>query len=547
MTDAPLFEVRTAAVWFRWYGPDRGAGGTVTASIGEPSAQPRLFEETKYRVDARSLIPGRRLTLWHEDPELRRKLLRKAPGEVSGPVNFKSWAGLSRFVVEVRDAPGLTVDVEVFPSKLDYRADYHAMRDSLDEIAEGVAWSWLAPTLAGVEGRPERGEGPGWLHVLRRLLPRLERGLAQAARRPLRMLRPEPTELAPHRIRRVTAATRAAVRRRGRGASTLPTTVVEPSSDVPEHRWLRLRILALLRRLAPIVAAERRALDEAAAATPVRTPGPRRQARAAELEQMEERLAALLNRAPLRGVSGPVPVGFSSLRLLRTPGYRAAYGALMAVDRGLRFDGSSLHLPIKRLSTLYEAWGLLFLLEALEEAEADPIGPDDAVAIDGVGTAVIRFVDGQTFRFSLARRGGGVATLHFNPYLKKLASQRKLAHRRWILVDQHPDYVIEIERPDGSRTVYALDAKYRVAKGGAAPPSDSYQVLHRYRDALMLGPNAERETVEAVILFPMNADRNADFLASPHFAAISGAGLGAIPLTPSNTAPLTAWVDRILG
>ena len=87
-------------------------------------AEPRLFEQTDYRVVARATAGGR-VRIAHRDPVLVGDLSEEDGGRLAlGYVNFGSQVGRSEFAVFVDGVAEFDLEVEVFPTKLDYVDDY---------------------------------------------------------------------------------------------------------------------------------------------------------------------------------------------------------------------------------------------------------------------------------------------------------------------------------------------------------------------------------------------------------------------------------------
>src|SRR5690349_22432643 len=141
---------------------------------------PRLFEQTDYRVVARSL-DGRPVALAHRDPVLVGDVSVEDGGRLAlGYVNFRAQVGRSELSVLVGGEPELDVEVEVFPTKLDYATDYERLLAEVQEILTGLAVEYLRSTFRLGTGawvpQPTHVE---WLALLDHVASDLERALAQ--------------------------------------------------------------------------------------------------------------------------------------------------------------------------------------------------------------------------------------------------------------------------------------------------------------------------------------------------------------------------------
>ncbi|HRE89094.1 MAG TPA: DUF2357 domain-containing protein, partial [Myxococcota bacterium] len=529
----------------------RPAGVVVIYPRGE---RPRLFEQSDYRVVVRSKTRGGRVELRHRDQEL---LTGVAPAEdgvldlLVGTLNFKSQVGTSRFEIWVDGRLDVSFEVEVFPSKLDYREDYEQILAEVQDMLTALAFDYLKSTHVG--GRESDGPPTAleWALKLRSVIDDLERGLRQVARSPVRALRREVHTVRAERVRRPDAAVLRAARTGGgegpwlevgdtRIRARLPTRRAEPTLDTPEHRWLADHVTRARRRIAEIVFEESR------------RPGSMRQTSAlGELRAMEAKLDALTRIEPLAAssASGPLTVGFTSLQLLRAPGYREASRALIALQLGLRLEGNALELSLKDISTLYEYWCYLAVLRLVSQRTGVAIDPRELVEVHASGLRVL-LKKGRTLAPRFERPDGRVVQVEYNP-----------RYDNHVLLSQQPDIVVAVEEAGKPTVRVVLDAKYRVDSspdntsrlGVVGPPSDAINVLHRYRDAILTeepspgeGRRVARSVVYAASLYPATLSAD-EFEVSTLAKQLRVVGVGAVPFLPSNREILGRWLDGLLG
>ncbi len=508
------------------------------------SGETHLFEQTDYTLFAQS---KRGVRVRHRDPVLVQGLQRSDEGRVvHGVINFGTQVGQSRFVVEAGGVASFEFVVEVFPSKLDYRRDYEALREDVQEIAAELVLEYLRATYKPGWEAPSGAPGAvAWMLLLRHVVDDLEQALAYVARQPQWGTRRTVEEHRADRIRRPDAALRRAVQRgRGRGAwrvvaglpvrERLPGARGQYTLDTPEHRWLAARLALIRARLADLHAEEAR-----------RYAGLRRRRVLDELEDMQHRIARLTRLAVIEEAEGAPPEE-PPLRLLTAPGYREAYRACLRLHQGLSLEGGPHRLGLKELHLLYEYWCFLTLVRLAAEAvgRRDPLRSLIAVEQSGLR---LRLRKGrvQTVAFPLA--SGRRLDLTYNPRFGG----------RGYLVPQQPDLLLTLHRADGAVARYVLDAKYRLDAspsyrkryGLPGPPTDALNDLHRYRDAIRdrRPRHADaRAVVQAVALYPYREEETGLFEKSRHRRMIDEIGVGAIPLLPGETAHLEAWLRGVL-
>ncbi len=521
-------------------------GVTPAVRIEEGSAA-HLFEETDYTLFAQSKT-GAPLRVRHRDPVLVQGLQR-SDGErvVHGVINFGAQVGQSRFVVEAGGMPEFAFEVEVFPSKLDYRSDYEALRDDVQEIAADLVFEYLRATVTPAWEDPSRSPGAvAWMRLLSHVAGDLEQALDYVARQPQWGTRRVVEAHRADRIRRPDAALRRAVARgRGRGAwqiaeaglavrERLPAARGRYTLDTPEHRWLAARLALIQTRLADLHAEEAR-----------RRPSARRKRVREELEALQHRIVRLTRLAVVQEAEGDPPVA-PPWRLLTAPGYREAYRACLRLQHGLRLEGGPLRLALKELHLLYEYWCFLTLVRLVAEAAGRREPLRSLIAVERRGLHLrLRKGHAQTVTFPLSE--GRRLDVIYNPRFGGPG----------YLVPQQPDLLLTLRRADGATARYVLDAKYRLDAspsyrrryGLPGPPTDALNTLHRYRDAIQdrrRHGSGERAVVQAVALFPYREEAPGLFEKSRHRRMLDEIGVGAIPLLPGNTEHLAAWLRGVM-
>ena len=525
-------------------------GGTVPALAGggvSSKSGPALFEQREYRVRLRGEA-GRDVAIEHRDPLILNRFEDDERGRFDGLVNFRSQVGVSTFRVLVGGSPEFEFDVEVFPTKLDYKSDYDEILAEVSDTLTGLAFEYLRATWRGADSvdapAPTSIE---WLKLLRNVVDEFERALRFIASRPVRGLQRTEVARRSEQVHRVDSGIGSFLRRqaqRGLAAEVVDGLPVpariserraEPTLDTPEHRWLAAQVDRIRRRLAELVAVERKRLEEG---------GSERSARiVSELEAFEVRSNRWCRLEPLDAATDQPPPGFASLQLLTAPGYREAYRACMTLSLGLRLDGGPLQLSVKDLNLLYEYWCYLALLRLVAEETKTPIDPRRLLEVRNQGLSVL-LRQGSESKMPFRLPNGRRITVRYNPAMQKGS-----------LVPQRPDLLLTLEHPDWPAVHLVLDAKYRLDTsleyaaryGSAGPPEDALNAMHRYRDAILdeVDGATRRTVVQAAALFPLRVDSET-YEAGRLWRALGRIGVGAIPLLPGQDHFLRAWLRRWL-
>ena len=541
---------------------------SYTAGPSFISEGPPLFEERAYHVLLSPTKPAK-VELICRDPGIVATSTAGTSGELFTVVNFRGQVGYSHFEVWVDGAPEFDIEVEVFPTKIDYKSDYDAILAEISDFFTGLALEYLRATYRW--GQPVRAPQPSdveWLTILRQVIEQLEQALLRIARQPRRRLVRSEELIRVDKLRRVDGAVRRAVlqgKGRGRhvriaGRAGVPhvreyieaRTPVE-SLDTPEHRWLKAQLEDIRSRVARLALEERRRLREPWYGKPQRS-----ERIVAELEEIESRITSLLQLEPLAEARGEPPANFSSLLLQAAPGYREAYVTCLVLRLGLRIEGGPFRLSLRDISALYEYWCYLAIARLLARELGAQIKPKDLLRVTPRGLRV-EVEAGKTTSLTLSGRGDAgdrpvTVSLTYHPAYDSPTGR------------QLPDVGLSIS-VDGWKQPFELilDAKYRLdtsreyieRHGTPGPPEDAVNVLHRYRDAILVlrdpgegsAPPALRRPARSVILgialFPFQ-DPAGEYQGHTFFKSLEKVGIGALPFLPSRQEYVAGFLRELL-
>jgi hypothetical protein len=523
---------------------------SVNPSDDNPA--PALYEDTIYRLYVRSL-DGSPVSVWHRDASLIANLDSLAAQQlIAGPINFGRQVGLTDFIFTAGQHQ-LRLSVEVFPSKVDYATDYEDLIREVSGIAKGLSLEYFRATYrVGRLDRRALGSSLEWITILRASLTRIESALLQIERQPERALHTAIVEQPSHKLRGVNAGLlRAVARGAGSGPlqrlnsglaihTRLPARAAISTLNTPEHRWLRVQLRATQLRLTRTTA---QLQEMAARSAQRRSTGGRLTLEIAELQDMSARVAALSNLTFITEAIGSVPESFSSLQLLTTPGYGDAYRAFKALGAGLNTEAGETPLSLMDVNDLYETWCFIEIVRLSAEVTGAEVDLGEVLQLDQSG---IRFALAKGKNSTVKLRTADVdIALSYNPSFGGLTGT------------QRPDIVISIARAGWPDLIVVLDAKYRVDGSSEyirqfkmiGPPVDAINVLHRYRDAIVVDSRArsgpKRPVVKGAALFPLSALDSARFHESKLSAALEQLGIGAIPFLPSNTGLVREWLQAL--
>lgn len=530
----------------------RGLPNDVANNL-EVEVGPRLFEDTTYGLLLRGL-DTKHIEIRHRDPVVLQTLHSSHDGRViHGEINFRNEIGRSRFSVYVDGRAEYEFEVEVFPTRLDYAADYSVLIADTEDIWKGFVFEYLRSTFQfGFATDSKHPSSLEWILSLRHVVTELEHGLHYIEQHPHHNLTRERVSTKVERLRRPDATlARMVAQGKGHGPrsrtasglvlhSRLSERRAQITWDTPEHRWLASQLTRIRRRLAQIQLIER-----------TRTTHNRlRQLQTVdEIAVLENRIAVLQSLEPVAAAKGFVPPNFTSLALQTRPGYREAYRACQVLLEGLRVDGGSVGLSLRDTSSLYEYWCYLALVRMISKITGEQVPVKDLFATERIGLQLqLKRGTSQTIKFC---NQDCALELTYNPRYKNGAQ----------ILPQQPDVVLTLYDPHRStlrlvfHTEYDLNPETNYVRqfGSPGPPPKTIDVLHRYRDAILeqtglQGSRSEllkRTVVEGVALFPY-ADLQDQFRSTHFWRSLNDFGIGAIPFLPTETRYLEEWLRAVL-
>ena len=537
-------------------------------------AYPCFYETKSYELTLIKADPALDLTFHHENLNLRRRIKPRGRSVLSGTLDFGSEIGQSELEIRLNGRAVLTITLEIFPAKLDYRRDYVRLMEEVGEEAYDLSFDFLRRTYRPTEETQTPRQSLTEFHtILRRVFDRLESAMARIALHPHHRLESEHRLLESGRVRRTDRSSLEDLRRhpqrlradedgwlevdagaagaRGPGGSGrngsqqnavryVPTHLREArrtlSTDTDENRFLRWMLERTARRIETL-------RGELKSGRFGRDPLPER-----ELERMGRRIGTMLNMDFLRE-AGPMRRMNVSLVLQMAPGYREMYKVHLLLLQGLSLREGLLRLSLKDMAQLYEYWCFLKLHRLLAQRCRVIRGAGPAVDRSGLFPSLIR---GSRSRIEYEHRASGARlSLLYNP---------SMLGRSRPTTEQKPDLLLTL-RPVGgaAENVFVLDAKYRLdpaVPGGSydslyaapGPLEEDINVMHRYRDAIVRRSESsgeyERSVTSACVLFPYADEK--EFAGHHFYRSLAKVGVGALPFLPGSTQLAERWLDERL-
>ncbi|UOB93644.1 hypothetical protein BTI679_09610 [Bacillus wiedmannii] len=506
---------------------------------------PIFFENRSYQL---VVVPkkNQQLSFYHEHPGFRKQVSSIQMGSLHvlmGNLSFPNEVGNTTFEIKDEQETLLTVTFEVFPAKLDYKDDYRALLDEVNDEIYNLAFHLLKRTYLGASAiyatNPSKSE---FYRILNDSFERFMKSISHIKRQPHHTLMTRHQLVRGEKIRKLDSVGMNYLRKRPhllQGENSIPTKGIiaykEVSYDTLENRFVKWMIQRVVHKIDDLL----KALESKSRYTRGETDEYLLQ----RVKNMKYRMKNELNDPFWRGI-GKLDRSVFSLVIQMAAGYRDAYQIFLMLSRGLTLRGQIFKMSVKDVARLYEYWTYLKLGQILSEKYI-PLHQDVIqvkqdglyVTLDESKTAKRTFKHPETdevIELYFQKRNSGLPT-----------------------VTQKPDTMLAIEKKGKNyQYQYIFDAKYRIdfaesshykrKYGAPGPMEEDINTMHRYRDALVVeqeGP-FERTAYGAYVLFPWNQEE--EYENHPFYKSIEKVNIGGFPFLPNATRLVEQFLDHLI-
>ncbi|MHA6533703.1 DUF2357 domain-containing protein [Paenibacillus sp. BAC0078] len=544
---------RLGEVQIQVFSPE--AYGMVDWQPGE-SSFPCFYETQSYEMVIQNKS-GSLLSFYHENVLLRQAIKPLGESILAGVLNFGNEIGLTEWEVRSNGQTLLRVEMEIFPSKMDYKLDYQNILNEVNEQIYNLAFDFLRRTyqLTGLRETQHQSLTEFFTilqHVFGQLLDAIERinrnpnyALLQDRRlmdanRVKKAGRENIRELAKHpeRLREDMNHGFLKIGTRNYTATHLVETRRRLAYDTNENRFIRWMLERIHGKLKELKGRWKKQS---------RTPDPLLIKR---IDAMLTQLERVLKMDFLREV-GVLKQMSVTLVLQMAPGYREVYRCYLLLLKGLSIQGDLLRLSMKDVAQLYEYWCFLKLNQLL--GQKYKLVKQDIIKVNrnGIFVTLDRSQSAKMVYENLVN--GEQFILYYNaiPGSDKTPT-----------LSQRPDNVLTLKKKDAGKIKeykYVFDAKYRLNPayegtsyhqkyGQPGPEEDDINTMHRYRDAIVYQEKGsgeyERSMFGAYVLFPYPDEER--FKTHRFYKSIELMNIGALPFLPNSTSLVEQFLDEII-
>ncbi|SOC41461.1 restriction endonuclease-like protein [Ureibacillus acetophenoni] len=510
---------------------------------------PIFFENGRYEVQVMPL-KDKKIQFHHEYEGFKKSVRPVLKTNIlSGTLHFQNEVGFSNF--EIRDEHGntlLSVVIEVYPTKLDYKKDYQALLDEVSDIVYNLAYDFLRRTyLTGSEKVYKEPTGVEFYRLLEKNFDDYMKAVNFVEQKPHRRLETTYEEVRGDRLRKQDSVGRAYLRKNAslfvevekgihlNGRQMMPQKGLlikkVHTYDTHENRYVKMTLERLSIRIETLSQSIQKAKykfnskpDEEVINI---------------LNRMTDTISKKLKKPFWKNI-GRLDRSVMSVVLQMATGYRDVYQIYATLSKGIVLTGEIYKMSIKDIALLYEYWTFLKLGKILKDKCEDVSHNLIEVKSDGLTLNL----DGGAKRTFRNKTTGETIRLHYQYSTRK---------EETATVTQIPDTMLIIEKLGRDYDyMYIFDAKYRINFGndesrtGPGPMEDDINTMHRYRDAIIAESDGryERTAFGAYVLFPWN---DLDRYEEHHlYKSIEKVNIGGLPFLPKATKLVEGIIDNLL-
>lgn len=476
-----------------------------------------------------------------------------------GQFSFNDEVGETR--IQIRDNSNnliFELTTEVFPQKMDYKLDFKAMMADISEIIKNLAFDLLKDTFRKSKARPTgHSTEDEWWNILDALFGQLVINLNVIKRQPVHQIIEQRKILPVEKIRNSSYKSldwfiknsnysnikgngiRITQDRYFSHASSIKKIV---SYDTYENRFVVWAVKSTVDHLLQYSKYIKNTSKNEINYLPL----------VRRIKFYQSRLQGLLRENPFNEVGEFEKRTHFSTSLTRGSGYRDFLHIYLLLTKGLEIaENEIFKIGQKKVSTLYEYWCFLKLVQILKEQNASEIDYQDLIKIRA-NKFQVELQKGIESRVTFRKKDSTeTTTIYFNREFVKDGS-------KVFTYNQRPDYSIEFKKVGFEKSFwYLFDAKYRFDENPESDsnafnvPQDAIGQLHRYRDAILHTKptfttyRSAIKNLGGIILYPYPLSEK-EYEKNVFYKSIAQVNIGALPFLPSKSELVSELLNRMI-
>ena len=505
--------------------------------------KPCFYENGSYQIIFKVKDKGN-YELFHMGVNLT-KSFQKIDEIYLGVIDFSSDIGLSNFIISKEGKNIVSIDIEVFPSKIDYRKDYEQIMSEVNEEIYSLAFGLIGNTYLKTNLiDTDNQTNAEFINILKYIFDDLEKAIKRVISNPkhnvetVEVLRRAEKAKSPSRntISYLRSHPSALVKRengfiKGKDNNYTATMVVDKRKittiDIYENRFVKYMITKIIKRL--------KVIENNICST---TEIPKSKSEYINFIRNKRNILENHIKYSFNNISDITGKKTMSLVFQMAPGYKEIYKKYIMLSKGLALGDGLYQMTPKKLYALYEMWCYMKIHRILSD-----------LGYKVLEYGILKYKD-----------NGLYLNLNQDSEAKMIYASDKNRLELWYnksysspTTNQRPDTVLCIKNLDNEddNRIYIFDAKYRInvdKNGVIGPVEDDINVMHRYRDAIVskLSNNIQfkYDTFGAYVMFPYGDEEK--FKNHNFYRSIEEVNIGAFPMLPNSTNLIREHLKKII-
>jgi len=517
-------------------------------------SEPLFYETQSYELVVEKKQEDVPVSFYHSNVNIRQAVKPLGSRILSGILNFQNEIGYTELEIRSAGQTVLSIRLEIFPSKIDYKEDYLQILQDVNEQIYNLSFDFLRKTyhLTGLRETQHQSLTEFYTilqHVFQKLVQAVERiettphtkmqvwtqqvdvkRVKKSGKKNIAFLRKHSHYLHPNEHSGIITIN---------GQQYLPTHLLESKRhidyDTAENRFVRWVLIRIQQKLKTLQK-QHNQLERT-----------RDFMLSNQIQSMINQVQRLLRSAFLQ--VGDLRYISISLVLQMAPGYREVYRFYLMLMKGLSIQSDLFQISMKDLAQLYEYWCFLKIHQLISNKYE--LVSQNLINVNRPGIFVKLDRSREAKMLYRNSKNGEVFTLYYNTLPSGDQS---------ITLPQRPDNVLTLKKKDAAvEYKYIFDAKYRVNpayKGTSyhekyripGPEEDDINTMHRYRDAIVYenkqNNEFERSMFGAYVLFPYYDEEQ--YQEHTFYKSIELINVGAFPFLPNATKLVEKFLDEII-
>lgn len=508
-----------------------------------------LKEYTNYELIIESL-GDEKIEFHHVDLNIKDKITPAGRrGNLhTGIINFKGNIGKSDLVIKLNDKEYMTIEVEVFPSKLDYEEDYKQLLDDINAEVYNLTFGFLSSTYLNMGITARSGNSlTEFYSILTYIKDKLLKSIDITIKNSHHHLEKTSEIMYGHKIRNISNETIRYIQKRPDQVRKVNDKYIidkalgikkQVTFDTNENRFLKFLLNRIIKRINDFVKAYKRQNTQNGTLL-----NKKNEDVIKNLEGIKRDIQKRINTSFLKNVSDEYRTSNVSLVFSMGSGYRDIYKYYLMLQRQLSIKSEMLNLSMKDLPLLYEYWCFIKINSLLSKKYKLLTSDFIKLKTDGIYTTLKKGT--QSSVTYLNEDTNEKFTIYYN---KKSNSKT---------VAQKPDNILSLSKSNSSvKYEFVFDAKYKIDDSNEyiknynsiGPKVEDINTMHRYRDAIVFNKKDDKDYKNCVfgafVLFPYNDEEK--YKSNTFYKSIDEVNIGAFPFLPSTTDLMEEFLDELI-